>query len=342
MESAEILQKLDELQKQVEFLTEVTKRNFEYSSAIVSKSDEVLTRIFEMTPCHVVDLKETLWDWRDGFRGSEIRWAAIEKANRMIKSRRVSFMIDDEHMMCRILGRYWIVFRTGDGLLTNRLMTEALWELSVTEVITHEVKRGMTVVDIGANVGYFSLIMGDMIGPSGKLYMAEPIPRLHSSLKRSIELNYLDDRSVLIPNAMFSSSGKELRFFIPEDTKNARLELESINAEKGDELVLVTKTLDDVIPHGQSVGVIKVDAEGAEFEIWKGMERVIRESPELTVILEFNTNRPYSPDDFLRKIVSDGFNLRYIDDFEGVKEIEVNRLLNENRGKDWMLYLKKH
>ena len=70
-----------------------------------------------------------------------------------------------------------------------------------------------------------------------------------------------------------------------------------------------TVRLDDVLP--ERVDFIKIDAEGGEREIWRGMAKTIENNPQLQVFLEFNPQRTsnYDPHELLKTIRDDGFEL---------------------------------
>jgi len=267
----------------------------------------------------------------------------VEQAARIAHAGRQAFPIDREHMMCRALARYWIVFRMGDGLVTDRLMAEGLWERNISVRIARDLQPGMRVIDIGANVGYFSLLMADLVGEAGHVYVAEPTPSLHAGLERSFSLNYFDNRFTLITNPLADADDREVNFLVPHgDTKNARIIDPSSDAKsEGQVIALKTRKLDSVIPPGEKIDLIKIDVEGAELRVWKGMQRVLRENPGVVIILEFNARRPYDPRELLESIEREGFPLAYIDGQSDVCSISKQQLLDEKVGEDWMLYLKR-
>ncbi len=98
-------------------------------------------------------------------------------------------------------------------------------------------------------------------------------------------------------------------------------------------------TIDALTRDWPRVDLIKIDVEGAEESVWGGMERTISDNSDLVVILEFNVPRYEDPRAFLATIASAGFALRYIDVDAEVKDVTVDRLVSENVGDDWMLYL---
>src|SRR5262245_27706135 len=78
--------------------------------------------------------------------------------------------LGDHISLCRVLGRYSMYVDTRDIGFSSHMLLSGFWEMWVTEAIVARVKPGMRVVDCGANLGYFSLIMADLAGPAGHLH----------------------------------------------------------------------------------------------------------------------------------------------------------------------------
>jgi hypothetical protein len=98
-------------------------------------------------------------------------------------------------------------------------------------------------------------------------------------------------------------------------------------------------TVDGLTSDWPRVDLIKIDVEGAEEAVWRGMEKTIAANPKLVVILEFNSARYEDPRGFLDTIQQAGFPLRYIDLNAEVVDVGVGELLTTHIGEDWMLYL---
>lgn len=79
------------------------------------------------------------------------------------------------------------------------MMITGLWERFNTDLFHKILKHGDTFVDVGANFGYFSILAGMLIGPMGKLYAFEPIPRVFELLTKSLKANgYLQGKSKVL------------------------------------------------------------------------------------------------------------------------------------------------
>jgi hypothetical protein len=107
----------------------------------------------------------------------------------------------------------------------------------------------------------------------------------------------------------------------------------------GEMIEVPTIRLDDVLPG--RVDFVKIDAEGAEREIWRGMSKIIETNPGLQVFMEFNPKRTehYDPHEFLNKIRDDGFEVAVITYDGSTRAIEPARLI-EN-GTEQILHLRR-
>jgi hypothetical protein len=100
-------------------------------------------------------------------------------------------------------------------------------------------------------------------------------------------------------------------------------------------------TLDQVTRDWPRVDVIKIDAEGAEHSIWRGMRAVVEKNPKLTIIMETRCSRYQNAGAFLREILNAGFPLRHIAYDGSIEELSAERMLKERPNEDWMLFLRR-
>lgn len=245
--------------------------------------------------------------------------------------------VGDRMLLCRVLGKYLVYADAQETGITPHLAMDGYWESWITLLIARTVRPGAHCLDIGANHGYYTLVMADAAGPNGRVVPVEPTPRLAEMLRQTLDINGFPQVEVLA-NAASDTDGKALQLVIPaRRSLNARL---SEEAGPTDEVVPVQSVTVDAITHDwPRVDVIKVDVEGAEESVWLGMQRTISENPGLILILEFNVARYDDPRAFAHAIESAGFPLRYIDTDAEVQNVTVDELLTRQVGDDWMLYL---
>lgn len=248
--------------------------------------------------------------------------------------------LGDQTAICRVLGRYKMFVATDDVSLSTHLLLDGYWEMWVTEAIVDTVCEGMVAVDVGANLGYFTLLLADLCGASGTVHAFEPNPDLLSRLTRTLDVNGFRNRTQVHSSPLSGQDGLEVRLIVPKgEPKNGHIAPAEIGL--GDHSAnLKTRRLDS-IEDLTRVDFIKIDAEGAEEGIWDGMQSIIDRKQPLTVFLEYTKDRYSNPKGFLEKITSGGFSIAVIDPQQGIKSVSVSQVLAGPGHEDWMLVLKR-
>lgn len=240
-------------------------------------------------------------------------------------------------MLCRVLGKYLMYADSQETGITPHLCLDGYWESWITVALARTLRRGWHCLDVGANHGYYTLIMADAVGPEGHVVPVEPTPRLADLLRQTLDVNGFPHVAVA-QEAASDEDGKTLQLVVPaRRSLNARL---SEVAGPTDATVGVRSvTIDTLTRDWPRVDLIKIDVEGAEEDVWAGMQRTISRNPDLVLILELNVARYDDPRGFLGAIESAGFSLRYIDVDAEIKDVSIDQLLTRQVGEDWMLYL---
>jgi FkbM family methyltransferase len=172
---------------------------------------------------------------------------------------------------------FTIAIDLSDRQIAAELLRTGTYEPAETALFVETVGPGMTVVDIGANIGIYTLLAARSVGPSGRVIAFEPHPRTAALLRENVALNGF--ANVTVEEAAVSCQpGERPLFVVPGHPALASLSSE--NARRGEAIANVrTVVLDDYLA-GIKVDVIKMDAQGAESEIVSGALRVIeRDSP---------------------------------------------------------------
>ncbi len=176
---------------------------------------------------------------------------------------------------------------TDDLGFAGHVMLDGFWEIWLTLFLSRFVKPGMTVVDVGANFGYYTVLFGEAVGSGGRVVAVEPAPSTARLLALSIELNGYARFTTLHEVALGRSANGEAHLFVPpHEPKNARV----VPRARPDTLKVKSTNLDTLLKGFDRVDLIKIDAEGAELDIVSGMEAVIAEH-QPAVVLEFNAHR---------------------------------------------------
>lgn len=180
------------------------------------------------------------------------------------------------------------------------------WEELTTRMFKKIVKEGDVVVDLGANIGYFTLLAARLVGKKGKVYAFEPEPINYSLLLKNISLNGYDN-VVAMQKAVSNTTGK-IAFYLSSMDTGAHTMYQSHETREFIEVESVT--LDEFFKDKiHPIDVIKMDIEGAEIAALSGMERTIRENKNLKMFVEFYfpaiREARNSPEEFARKLLED-------------------------------------
>lgn len=246
--------------------------------------------------------------------------------------------LGDHIAICRILGRYKMYVDTRDVGVASHLMLDGYWEMWNTEAIVGLVKPGMTVLDVGAHCGYFSVLMADLVGPQGKLLSFEPNPPIAELLRRTVAVNGFDRRTTVFEVALGDKSGSAVLDVPRNEPKNAHV----VQGTRGPGMVEVALKRADEIPGALNADFIKIDAEGAEQEIWKGLSGILSRERPLTILLEFAAVRYNDPASFLEEILGHGFHLAEVDLVGGIQSRTREEVLNASPVDDQMLLLTRN
>ena len=183
-----------------------------------------------------------------------------------------------------VLGRYRM--RLDIAGETERWMCLNNYEPVVRHVFRRALREGDVCVDVGANVGFMTLLAAGLVGPTGKVYAFEAMPPTVKTLRENVSLNGLDQVTI-VDKACWDAPGEAtIHEFDQRDAGSASL------AELAGETVTRSHTvetvrLDDVVD--APVRLIKLDVEGAELYVLKGGEKLLTQSrPDVLIEL----NRP--------------------------------------------------
>ncbi|MES2491938.1 MAG: FkbM family methyltransferase [Pseudomonadota bacterium] len=239
--------------------------------------------------------------------------------------------------LCRILGRYKMYVDTRDIGIASHLMLEGFWELWVTTAMMRCVRRGSVVADIGANLGYFTLLLADLTGPEGRVLAFEPNPNLGGLLRKSIEVNGFAPFTDFHELALGRESGTADMDIRIDQQGGGRM----IDSQRGAGGGAVRLERFDRIAHAQDVEFIKMDVEGFEPEVWQGMTGLLDRGRALTIFMEFTVGRLSDPGGFLEAILGCGFSLEIIRFTGQIEPITRDDLLNGPKDVDHMLVFRR-
>jgi FkbM family methyltransferase len=208
--------------------------------------------------------------------------------------------------------RMWL-----DDQDTLELATQEIYEPFETALFKKEIKTGQTVLDIGANIGYYTLIAAKLVGPRGKVYAFEPDPDNFSLLKKNIESNGYTN--VILANQAVSDKTKTAKLFLNKTNKGDHRLYDSHDNRSS--ISVQTVKLDDFFKKlNKKIDFIKMDIQGSEAGALKGLKLLIRKNSGVKLITEFwpyGINRAgHSPLGYLRTLKKIGFKVWEISEKE--------------------------
>lgn len=209
------------------------------------------------------------------------------------------------------------------------------YEDDVAELFRHILRPGMSVIDIGANIGFFTMLSASLVGLSGRVLAVEPNPRNARMIEASRSMNGFDNVTVLQ-----AAAGRETGM-LALHTSHSNGTTSSV--KEAGTAVLSAQTvpclaLDQLIPFGQRVDLIKIDVEGAEYNALSGCERILRTSRPV-VVSEFSPGMlpgisGVSGEAYLRWLSGFGYKLRALGS-EGVPDTssDADTIMNAYRAR---------
>lgn len=183
------------------------------------------------------------------------------------------------------------------------LSLNGIYEPTETKLIQSIIKPGDNVVDIGAHIGYYTLIMSKLVGPTGMVFAFEPDEGNFELLEKNVKLNGCTN--VMLENMVVTDTVGPVKLFNGDESSNPTI------VGSDDKFTLVNGTSLDTYFRGINVDFIKMDVEGAEYLVLKGAVRLLR--TDVKIITEFYPKvLPVTAMEFLDLLT--GFDLYMIDE----------------------------
>lgn len=179
-------------------------------------------------------------------------------------------------------------------------------EVETMTVLDRLIQPGMTVLDIGAHVGYYSHRYAQKVGKNGRIIAFEPHPRTYQTLTENIRpfanvttlqlaLAAAPGHAELHDYLIMSASGSLNYDPSIEDLQKSQLSSHDVAPRIGEKFqaktfIVETRPVDDCLAelNIEQVDVVKMDIEGAEIGALMGMRQTIANSPRLALVMEYN------------------------------------------------------
>ncbi len=194
-----------------------------------------------------------------------------------------------------------------DMIIAPNLIVYRQWEADLTALLLGAAKSDTVFIDIGANFGYFTCLLGSRIGRAGngRVYSVEPNPDMVALLRRNCAINW-SMCPIEIFDCAVGAQGGEAKLIVPTNrASNASLCPNAVdNRIDGRRINVKVQPIDALIPDGVRVDLMKIDVEGHELSVLLGAKRVISQSQEIIVILEWSPDQTKSAGYSSRKLIN--------------------------------------
>jgi FkbM family methyltransferase len=172
------------------------------------------------------------------------------------------------------------------------------------------IRPGMTVVDAGANQGLYALLFSGLVGPSGAVLAFEPEPDMFASLIQNCQANSASNIQCFeLALGSTAGTGTLHRSLVHGGDNRIAVGLSEKIAKS---IEIKIATLDEVVGT-RKVDFLKMDVQGWEWEVFNGMDQVLRNNQNLQIYFEFwpqgLKNAGSNPSDLLTFLISRGFRL---------------------------------
>jgi FkbM family methyltransferase len=181
-----------------------------------------------------------------------------------------------------------IFFDPNRSSFTVRGLVTGTYERGTVALIRRIMGQDMTLVDLGANIGYFSLVAAQTMGGAGRVYSFEPDPDTYNILERNVTANGFDNVIEAISAAIADHEGTATFHQYVNDAGSSSLTLRELPIR--DSIMVEVTTLDlwAEARGWPDIDIVKMDIEGAEVAALNGMREVSSKNEGLRLIIEFN------------------------------------------------------
>jgi len=221
-------------------------------------------------------------------------------------------------------GKFKMVLDKTDVDISQQIKVHGWYEDEKFEsqIFSEHLKQGMTVLDLGGNIGFYTMLARSIVGLQGKVITFEPFPSNANLIRSSIEENSFDN-VIVVEAAVSDTIGKTILYLSPDAcSEHSLLNLhfkynrEPVQKNIQVDIITVDNYLANNIDNFK-VDFIKMDIEGSESHAIKGMKKVFEENKQMNLMTEFWPNGfkvdGSEPLDFLEAIEGSGFEINNID-----------------------------
>ncbi len=224
--------------------------------------------------------------------------------------------------------------RAEDGGVAHQLIMYREYEPYESRMVSEHLKPGMTVYNIGANLGYYTLLASECVGAKGSVYAFEPAPENFELLQRTVSENKLTNVE-LFPSAVGAANGSATLSLSQTNSGDHQLQM----VASREHVIVDVTSIDAFTAEGHSQpNAIIMDVQGAEYDVLRGASDLLAMQQPLILFTEFwprglDGRHPDGAKEMLNLLDRAGFQLSIIDEKRRtLTETSPNELLQKFSG----------
>lgn len=223
----------------------------------------------------------------------------------------INISILKKRKVIRKVNNYPMVLNFDEEGLSKHLMIHREREISETETVKRIVKPGMCILEIGANIGYYTILMGKLVGKDGKIYTYEPYPHSVDILIRNVKLNNLAD-IVEVHNSAVSNESAVQKLYLGKASNVHSLINYRTDDNDADYVEVKTKDIREILVESdRKIDLIRMDIEGHERELFNRLSSDISSALPARIFFEIHPLGDIDPDPTFTKPLMNMLNLGY-------------------------------
>ncbi len=178
-----------------------------------------------------------------------------------------------------------LVDEINDRVIAPYILEHGIWEPMETQIVMRLLKSGQNVIDVGANIGYYTLLCASLVGSGGKVIGFEPEEDNYALLEANVRINGMDN--IELENRALSDREKDALLYLSDTNKGDHRLAHVANRES--RRVNCTTLDSRLAGSGLDIHFLKSDTQGHELRILRGMQAVLRKNIDhLCCLLEFS------------------------------------------------------
>lgn len=188
-------------------------------------------------------------------------------------------------VLCNVLGRYKMYVDSSDLGISPHLIMSGFWESWLSLLFAQIIKPGDVCMDIGANFGYYSILMSELAGDRGRTISVEANPNTAYHLKNTSFLN--GGRFDVVQAAISDKKGEVVLTVTEKHIGGATIKKNELTESP---VAVPAITIDELVEQKKlsSVNVMKIDVEGVEPWVFMGMTETLKRNPDIQLIIEYS------------------------------------------------------